>query len=442
MGSIDPRIPPHSIEAELAVLGALLLSPDAIAGVVGSLTPESFYLAGHRKIYTAMVALYNKNKKIDYITVCDQLKSKKQLEEIGGPVFISSLTDYVATAANIDQYVDLVRDRYLKRMMIKAGAGMVKDGYAGELDADQLLSNAETAIYNLKGKQENAEIVQVNEILHDVFDEMEARSNQGGGLTGLATGYTDLDHLTGGLQNSDLIIVAGRPGMGKTSLGLNLAQRIGATVSVMVFTLEMSRSQVVQRFLSTDSTVNLTRIRSGRIRDNEWGYLTATAGRLHSSQIFIDDTPGISVMAVRSKCRMMKHRHNIGLVVIDYLQLMSSGQIKYEGRVQEVSFISRILKELAKELDVPVIALSQINRAVESRKTQIPQLSDLRESGSIEQDADIVMFLYRPEYYEKNDVRPEQEGLAELIIAKQRNGPIGSINLAFLAGTTRFENLN
>ena len=432
------RLPPHNLEAEQSVLGSLLIDRDAIIKIASYVKPEDFYQGANGTIYQAIVDLYNRREPTDFITLSDELTRRDKLDQIGGVAYLSALLNAVPTAVHVEYYGKIVERTATLRRLIDAGSQIVAIGYRDGVDTEDALDAAERAIFNVSEKRATKDFQSISEVLDRFFDQIDYMQQHRGDVVGVATGYTDLDQLTGGLQKSDLIIVAARPAMGKTAFALGMAHGAAVThgKTVGIFSLEMSAEQLVQRLLSTETGVDSHRLRLGHIDDGEWDRISRAFGRLAEANIFIDDTAGAGIMDVRSKARRLQAEHGLDLVIIDYLQLMSSR--RSENRVQEVSEISRGLKGLARELNIPVIALSQLSRAVETRSEHKPMLSDLRESGSIEQDADIVMFIYREEKYDENT---EKKGIAEIIVAKHRNGPVGEINLRFFDKTARFADL-
>ncbi len=437
------RQPPYSAEAEISVLGGMLIDPDAVAKVVELVDDSMFYREGHRRLFRAMARLFERGDVVDVVTVSEELKKTGELEETGGHGYLAELLDAVPTAANIEYHARLVREKALLRRLIDASSRIIRDVYEqGERVVEEVLDQAEQRIFQVAQSHEREGFVWIKEILWPTFEHIERLQQTESGITGIPTGFHDLDRMTTGLQDGDLCIVAARPAMGKTSLVLNIAQNaaIGEERDVAIFSLEMSKEQLVQRFLCSEARVDAQKLRRGRLTPEQYQRLAAAAGHLNTAPIWIDDSPGSTVLEMRAKARRLKAETNLDLLVIDYMQLMSGGR-RTESRVQEVSEISRGLKALARELQVPVVALSQLSRAPEQRTDRRPQLSDLRESGSIEQDADVVMFLYRPEYYfgstdkDGNNI----EGKTELIIGKQRNGPTGVVNLYFHKEYTRFD---
>lgn len=439
------RQPPFSPEAEVSVLGGMLIDRDAVARAVEVVRDSMFYREAHRRLYRSMVRLFERGDVIDVITLSEDLKKTGELDAAGGLPYLAELLDAVPTAANIEYHAKIVREKALLRHLIEAASTIIRDVYdQGERSVEEVLDEAEQRIFRVAQSHDRGGFLWIKEILWPTFEHIERLQESKSGITGVPTGFPDLDYLTSGFQRGDLCIVAGRPSMGKTSWVLNVAQSaaIEHNVPVAIFSLEMSKEQLVQRFLCAEGRVDSQRLRRGALTDEEYKRLAAAAGHLNTAPVWIDDSPGNTVLEMRAKARRLKAETEIGLLVIDYMQLMS-GHGRAENRVQEVSEISRGLKALARELDVPVIALSQLSRAPEQRTDRRPQLSDLRESGSIEQDADLVMFLYRPEYYygpvdkDGNSL----EGKSELVIAKQRNGPTGTVELYFHKDYTRFDSV-
>lgn len=436
---------PQNIEAEEAVLGAVLVNPTTLIKVVEILKPESFYKPAHRHVYEAMLQLFNQNERIDIVSVSDVLNFNSKLEVIGGRAFINDLSFKTITTANIEYYAKIVQEKAVKRALINAGSEIVSLGY--DLNPiDESLDNAEKLIFDIAAKKATKDLSHIKDLVLQSYEKIEYRYNHRDELTGVPTGFYELDAMTGGLQKSDLIILAARPSMGKTAFALNIAQNVAirAKTAVAVFSLEMSKEQLVQRMLCSEAEVDSQRLRSGHMQSKDWEKLANSMNDFSEAPIYIDDSPGCNLTDLRAKCRRLAmEEKNLGLIVIDYLQLMEgSGK---EERIQQISAISRGLKTLARELDVPVIALSQLSRAVEQRKDRRPMLSDLRESGAIEQDADIVMFIYREDYYnrEEGEEAPKatgKEGKSEILIAKQRNGPVGSFELLFQSNITKFKN--
>lgn len=444
----DLHLLPQNIEAEEAVLGAILVNPRTITKVVEFLKPDSFYKPAHRYIYEAMIQLFDASEKIDIITVCDVLNLNSKLESVGGRSYINDLSYNAITTANIEYYAKIIQEKAIKRALINAGSEIVSFGYDNTNSIDSSLDNAEKLIFDIASRKATTDLVHVKDLVLETYDKMEYRYEHKDELSGVPTDFYDLDMLLNGLQKSDLIILAARPAMGKTAFALNIAQNVGikAKVPVAIFSLEMSKQQLMQRMLCSVAEVDSQKVKTGNMQIKDWEKLTDAMNLFAQAPIFIDDTPGCTLTDIRAKCRRLKMAEkDLGLVVIDYLQLMeSSGK---EDRFQAVSTISRGLKTLAKELDVPVIALSQLSRAVEGRTDKRPMLSDLRESGSIEQDADIVMFIYRDEYYRKAEDGEEDEtakavnkGESEIIIAKHRSGPVDTVKLLFQSNITKFKN--
>lgn len=433
------RVLPHSMEAEQSVIGSMLLDQEAILTASELITGEDFYSRQHGIMFDAMVELYNEGKPVDMITLQDRLKEKGVPPEIYSIEFVRDLINAVPTSANVRHYATIVSEKATLRNLIKVNEEIENACYLGKDKLETILSNTEKKIFELLQNRNNSSFVPIKDVVIRALEKIEAASKLKGNVTGLATGFIDLDYKTAGLQPSDFILIGARPSMGKTALVLNLAENVAIKqrIPTVIFSLEMSKEQLINRMFSLESKVDAQNIRSGNLNDNEWERVIESAGIIGTSSLIIDDTPGISITELRSKCRKYKLEHNLGLVIIDYLQLMT-GSGRTESRQQEISEISRSLKALAREINAPVIALSQVNRACESRPDHRPIMSDLRESGSIEQDADVIMFLYRDEYYNKDS---ENKGIAEIIIAKQRNGPIGTINLAWLPNLTRFANL-
>jgi replicative DNA helicase len=434
------KVPPQNLEAECSVLGGILLENDAINQVLELLRPEDFYRESHRKIFRATIELSDRSEPVDLITLSDYLKGRNELEAVGGTAYLASLADSVPTAANISYYARIVREKSILRSLISTATDIATRGYEEQGNVEEFLDRAEKVIFDISEKKIKASFVAVGDMIKDTLKTVEKLYERKEMVTGVPTGYEDLDRLTAGLQPSDLIIVAGRPGMGKTAFALNIATNAAFTgIGAALFSLEMAKEQLVLRMLCSEARVNSSKVRSGYLGERDFPQLAKAAGRLHDAPIYIDDTPAISVLELRAKARrLLRDRSKkVGLIVVDYLQLMR-GMGNANNREQEISEISRSLKALAKELAVPVIALSQLNRRVEDRGDRRPVMSDLRESGAIEQDADVIMFIYRDEVYNKSD--DSKRGVAEVIVAKQRNGPIDTVNLTFLSEFTRFEN--
>ncbi|SNB46713.1 replicative DNA helicase [Geobacter sp. DSM 9736] len=442
MPAVDMRkLPPQSIEAEMSILGGVLLDNEAINRALEIIVPDDMYRENHRKIFRSMIELSERNEPCDLITLNNILRSKGELEEVGGGAYLVTLVDYVPTAANIAYYCRIVREKAITRKLITAATEIVTQGFDEQIAVEELLDSAQKVIFEISENKLKPAFYPVSSILKDTIRNIELLYERKEHVTGVPTGFIDLDEMTAGFQPGDLIIIAGRPSMGKTAFALNIAQHAAIhaepATPVAVFSLEMGKEQLVTRLLCSEARVDAGRLRTGHFADADWGRLMKGAGKLHESKIYIDDTPAITVLEMRAKCRRMKAEHDIGMIVVDYLQLMRGGT-NPESRQQEISEISRSLKALAKELNVPVVALSQLNRGLESRTDKRPMMSDLRESGAIEQDADVIMFVYRGEVYDKES--EDLKGKAEIIIGKQRNGPIGKVDLVFRGEFTRFEN--
>jgi replicative DNA helicase len=435
------KLLPQNIEAECGVLGSIIIDPEAITQVADFLHAEDFYRDAHRTIFETIVQLYEQHEPADFITICDELTRRNKLEQVGGAAYISALINQVPTSGNVEQYGHIVERTAILRRLIHAAGQIAAVAYE-ENDAEVALDKAEQLIFEISQNHARSDFSALRDLVSDYMEKLELLHERRGSIVGVPTGFTDLDRLTGGLQRSDLIILAARPAVGKTSFALSLAHNstIKHGRSVAVFSLEMSKEQLLQRFLSMDAGVDQQRLRTGWIEDEEWERIVESMDRLSTANIWIDDTAGISTMEMRSKARRLMAEHGIDMIIVDYLQLMQSdmGGKRNENRVQEVSEISRSLKGLARELDVPVLALAQLSRTVESRQSKVPQLSDLRESGSIEQDSDIVMFIYRDEVYNPDT---ERKNIADIIVAKHRNGPVGEISLYFQSSQTRFSDL-
>ncbi|TMC60424.1 MAG: replicative DNA helicase, partial [Chloroflexota bacterium] len=436
------KLLPQNIEAECGVLGSIIIDPEAIVQVAEFLFPDDFYRDAHRTIYEVIIQLYEQREAADFITICDELERRNKLEDVGGASYITSLINLVPTSGNVEYYGRIVERNAILRRLIEAAGQIAAVAYQEE-DADVALDKAEQLIFNISQRHARSDFALLRDILSAYMNKLDQLHERRGTIVGVPTGFTDLDHLTGGLQKSDLIILAARPAIGKTSLALTMAHNtaIKHQRSVAIFSLEMSKEQLVQRLLSMDAAIDQQRLRTGWIEDDEWERIVYAMGTLSEANIWIDDTAGISTVEMRSKARRLHAERNIDLIIVDYLQLMQSmsgSGKRNENRVQEISEISRNLKSLARELNVPVLALAQLSRAVESRQSKVPQLSDLRESGSIEQDSDIVMFIYRDDVY---NPETERKNIADIIVAKHRNGPVGTISLYFQASQTRFHDL-
>jgi replicative DNA helicase len=438
------RMPPHSIEAEQAVLGGLMLVTDAYDKVNDKLNPDDFYRRDHQLIYRAISELAERSRPYDAVTLGEWFDAQGQSDLIAGGAYLIELASSTPSAANISAYAEIVRDKAVMRQLIDVGTEIVNNGFQPEgRECSELLANAEQKVFAIAeaGSRGRTDFVAMPNALKDAFSLLQDRFNNGGSITGLPTGYTDFDNMTAGLQPTDLIILAARPAMGKTTFALNIAEfaAIKSKKAVAVFSMEMSSSQLALRLISSNGRINATRLRSGQLEDEDWSRVTSAIRMLKETKIFIDDTPGLSPEVLRSKCRRLKRENDLGLIVIDYLQLMSVPG-NSENRATEISEISRSLKGLAKELNVPVIALSQLNRSLETRTDKRPVMADLRESGAIEQDADMIVFIYRDDYYNKEN--SPDKGLAEIIIGKHRGGPTGSCKLKFFGEYTRFDNLS
>ena len=451
------RVPPQNIEAEQSVIGAMLIDKNAVGLVTEKLMPEDFYRQAHQVIYSAILTLHSKNEPIDMITLINELKKMNRLDDVGGVAYVTLLANAVPTAANAKYHAQIVEDKSILRQLVEGGTAIASMGYEGADDVPVIIDQAEKMVLRISNRKGSKDFAEISEVLSDTINHIQAVLESKQSITGVATGFVDLDYLTAGLHPSDFIILAARPSMGKTALALNIAQNVAIRGArerqpkkrVAFFSLEMSREQLVQRMLCSEADVDAQRLRAGgnnKDKDNDnadlWNKLWVAADLLSNAQIFIDDTPGLNIMEMRSKARRLQAEGGLDLIVIDYLQLMqgTSGRNSSDNRQQEVSEISRGLKALARELNVPVLALSQLSRSVEARQVKKPMLSDLRESGSLEQDADIVMFLYRDDYYKGAEEAPTH--IPELIVAKHRNGPVGRVNLFFKNECTKFISLD
>jgi len=434
------NVQPHSEEAELAVLGSMLSSKDAVSKSIQWLTPDVFYKDAHGKIFSAMELLFDKGEPVDTVSVIDLLKKNKELESVGGTYFVTGLVESVPTAAHVERYSKIVMEKALLRRLITLSHSISKEAYDDSQDVADILDTVEQSIFSITQNRLKGGFTQINNIVVDALEKLELIRAGGGSVIGVPSGLLDLDDITSGFQDGDLIIIAGRPGMGKTALALSMIRNaaLEADVGVGMFSLEMANHQLAMRLLCAEARVDSHFVRTGKLPAKLWKNLGLSAGDLEKAPIYLDDSPALTVLELRAKARRLKAEHNIGMIVVDYLQLMQ-GPRGVESRQQEISVISRSLKALAKELSIPVVALSQLSRAVEQRADRKPQLSDLRESGAIEQDADVVIFLYRPWVYSQED---EDEGKAEIIVAKQRNGPTGHISASFISKYARFENLS
>lgn len=436
------RMPPQNVEAEKSLLGACLIDEDAIADVSEVVRADDFYDKQHTIVFAGMMHLYEKHKPVDLLTLTDELKKKDKLDAVGGSAFLTELTNYVPSAAHARSYAEIVATNAVRRRLIKASADISELGFDENTSTQELLERAESELFSVSDLSLKHDLFSLESILTESFDRIEELHRNKGELRGIRTGYRDLDNMTAGLQRSDLIVLAARPAMGKTTLVTNLAYNV-ATIAkqpVLFFSLEMSKEQLVDRMLADASGVDSWNIRTGNLSDEDFGKLSEAMGEMAEAPIFIDDTPGLSVLEMRTKARRKHHEQPLGLIIVDYLQLMQASGSYQGNRVQEVSEISRGLKLIARELNVPLIALSQLSRNVENRTPPVPQLADLRESGSIEQDADIVSFIYRPGYYEPDN--PEVQNITDLIIAKHRNGPVGKVQLYFHPERLRFMSLD
>lgn len=433
------KLPPQNMDAEQSVLGGILLENEAINKVAEHITEEDFYRESHRKIFLSMLELFEKNEPIDLITLTDVLKKKNHLEDVGGAAYLSSLVDNIATASNIAYYAKIVREKAILRRLVSAATEIVTKGYEDSEDVEDLLDQAERSIFEITEKQIRPSFFDLKTILKESFKTIERLYEKKEFVTGVPTGFAEIDRLTAGLQPADLIVVAGRPSMGKTAFCLNIAQyaAIEANIPVAVFSLEMSKEQIALRMLCSEGRVDAQKLRRGFLEKEDWQKLIRAIDALSQAPIFIDDTPALTALEMKAKARRLKAEHKLGLIIVDYLQLMR-GKGGSDNREQEISDISRSLKALAKELNLPIVALSQLNRRVEDRPNKRPQLADLRESGAIEQDADVIAFIYRDELYNRSEDNPNK-GTAEIMVGKQRNGPTGDIKLTFVDKYTRFE---
>ena len=434
------NVQPHSEEAELAVLGSMLSSKEAVSKSIQWLTPDVFYKDAHGKIFSAMELLFDKGEPVDTVSVIDLLKKNKELESVGGTYFVTGLVESVPTAAHVERYSKIVMEKALLRSLITLSHSIAKEAYEDSQDVADILDTVEQSIFSITQNRLKGGFTQINDIVVAALEKLELIRASGGSVIGVPSGLLDLDDITSGFQEGDLIIIAGRPGMGKTALALSMIRNaaLEADVGVGMFSLEMANHQLAMRLLCAEARVDSHFVRTGKLPAKLWKNLGLSAGDLEKAPIYLDDSPALTVLELRAKARRLKAEHNIGMIVVDYLQLMQ-GPRGVENRQQEISVISRSLKALAKELSIPVVALSQLSRAVEQRAERKPQLSDLRESGAIEQDADVVIFLYRPWVYSQED---EDEGKAEIIVAKQRNGPTGHVSASFISKYARFENLS
>ncbi|MBI2619325.1 MAG: replicative DNA helicase [Ignavibacteriales bacterium] len=443
-GATEGRVPPQAMDVEMAVLGAMLLEKEAIAKAVEVLDETAFYKPAHQQIFSAMIGLFERSEPVDLITLVEELRGRGQLEKVGGEYYLTELTTKVTSAANIEFHAHIVLEKALMRQLIASSSQVINRAYSETEDALDLLDEAEQRIFQISEQRMKKTFVSMNTAVHSTMELLESIHGKHSGITGVPAGFTELDNLTGGFQKSDMVVIAGRPSQGKTALVLSLARNASVIHNVPIgfFSLEMSTQQLVMRLICAEARVDAHSVRTGRLPEDEWRKLSTSVGRLYKAKIFIDDTPALTVLELRAKARRLKAEHSVGMVVVDYLQLMQ-GPKNAQSREQEISTISRSLKALAKELEIPVVALSQLNRAVEARGDKRPLLADLRESGAIEQDADVVVFVHRPEMFgiEKDEDGNSTEGMAELIVGKQRNGPTGTVRLAFIKNYARFENL-
>lgn len=443
MDNEGARIPPQSVEAEASLLGSLLIDSEAIVKVADIVRSEDFYDERHRYIYEAALALYEKHSPIDVLTLTEQLKSAGLIDIVGGNSYITELTNFVPTAAHVEEYAELVAGKAMRRRLIKAAEQISQVSFNEKQTLKELIEEAESRLFEVSQRHVSQDVISLEEILSESFDRLDELHKDKGKIRGIPTGYRDLDNMLAGFQRSDLVVLAARPSMGKTALALNLAQNVAvkSKLPVLIFSLEMSKEQLVDRLLSAEAGVDAWNLRTGNLTDQDFEKIGQAMGSLSEAPLFIDDSPGITVSDLRTKARREAHRRELGLIVVDYLQLMSGGS-RFGGdanRVQEISEISRGLKGIARELNVPILALSQLSRSVESRSPQIPQLADLRESGSIEQDADVVVFIYREDYYNADT---ERKSIVDLFIKKHRNGPTGQVELFFDRNKQRFRSLD
>lgn len=435
------RTLPHNLEAERSVLGAILIQNDAFNSAAQIVDGGDFFRDAHRRIWEKIVTLSERNQPIDYVTLKEELLRTGELDEVGGPAYITALVDGVPRSTNVEHYARIVKEKSVLRSLIFSANRIISSAYEAEEDADTLLDGAEKAIFEIAEDRIRQGFIPLRDLVHDSFATIERLQQHKGLVTGVESGFVDLDGMTSGFQKSDFVIVAARPSMGKTSFVLNVAQHVGARGGVVgFFSLEMSKEQLFLRMLTAEAQIDSHKFRGGYLSERDYSRLAQAMGKLAESKVYIDDTAAIGVLEMRAKCRRLMAEHGLSLVVIDYIQLMQ-GRGRFESRQQEIASISRSIKGLAKELNVPIVALSQLSRAPESRGgDHRPQLSDLRESGALEQDADLVLFIYRPEVYDKEETRPEEQGVAEIIVGKQRNGPIGTVRLTFIHQHTKFEN--
>ncbi len=433
------KIPPHNAEAEQTVLASCMIDHLAVEKVVNLLSYDDFYYEANKEIYDSIKQIHLQNIPVDAVTVFEELKKRGKIDYVGGFEYLATLTENIITSKNVEAYCNIIREKSTLRKLIDASSEIVEKGYKENDDVQKIIELAESRIFAISQNRSINSFAEIKEVLMTVFNQLEERAKSGGGITGLTTGYTDLDRMTSGLQRSDLILLAARPSMGKTALALNIAMNtVKAGSSVALFSLEMSKEQYVQRIISMESMVDSTKLRTGNLDDDDWTRLINTMSLISNYNVYIDDTPSVSLFEMMSKCRRLKIEKGLDLIVVDYLQLMSDGG-RTDNRQQEISNISRGLKAMARELNCPVMALSQLSRAPELRNDHRPIMSDLRESGAIEQDADVVMMLYRDEYYHKEE--SERKGITDVIITKQRNGPVGTVELAWIGQYTKFGNI-
>jgi replicative DNA helicase len=432
----EQKIPPQNLAAEQSVIGSMLLDKNAVVHVIEILNPESFYRDAHRFIYESILDLFDRGEPIDLVTVTEALRKAGKLDAVGGAVYVADLINSVPTAANIEHYAKIVEEKYILRRMIETGTGIITSAFSDPEDVNQVLDDAEKNIFDIAMKRSRDGFHKIDSVIKKVLDKIDSLYGKKEQITGTPSGYPDLDQMTAGFQNSDLIIIAARPSVGKTAFALNIAQQVAIkhNIPIAIFSLEMSKEQLAQRMLCSEAEVDAQRLKTASLSDTGWKKLTRALGKLSEAPIFIDDTASMTATEIRAKARRLKIERGLGLVIVDYLQLMR-GRGRIENRVQEISDIARSLKTLARELDVPVVALSQLSRAVEQRPDRIPRLSDLRESGEIEQTADLVMFIHREDYY---NPQSDRGNIAEIIIAKQRNGPIGTVELVFRKEIAKF----
>ena len=432
----EERVPPQNLAAEQSVIGSMLLDKNAVVRAFEILTPDSFYRDAHRFIFESILELFDRGEPVDLVTVTETLRKSGKLDAVGGSVYVADLLNSVPTAANIEHYAKIVEEKAILRRMIEAGTRIVANGFSNPDDVDQMLDEAEKSIFSIALNRTREGFCKIDSVIKKVLDKIDALYGKKEAITGTPTGFADLDQMTAGFQNSDLIIIAARPSVGKTAFALNIAQEVSIRhkIPVAIFSLEMSKEQLAQRMLCSEAEVDAQRLKTASLSDTGWKKLTRALGRLSEAPLYIDDSSSITATEIRAKARRLKIEKGLGLVIVDYLQLMK-GKARAENRVQEISDIARSLKTLARELDVPVIALSQLSRAVEQRPNKVPMLSDLRDSGEIEQTADVVMMIHREDYY---NPQSERGNIAEIVIAKQRNGPVGTIELVFRKEIAKF----